>query len=251
MTSLTAAANPRARLAAAGGVLLVTALAARRGRVSDGEAEAFRAVNGLPGSLYPVAWTVMQMGALGAAPAAAGAAWLAGDRKLAGQLLASGASTWAAAKLVKRIVRRPRPAALLSGTHRRGPAAAGLGYLSGHAGVAASLGAGVLPHLGPTGRTVTLVAIPAVGLTRIYVGAHFPLDIIGGAALGVAVDAAVQLAGGRAGRSSGGGVITCPQAHPGRASGNRIAECPQLARAARIAGGGQAQGGGHPVLGGR
>jgi glycosyltransferase 2 family protein len=193
MTWRTAVANPRVRLGAASAVVLVTALTARRGRVSPGEAQAFRAVNGLPDSLYPPGWLAMQMGALGAAPAAAGAAWLAGDRKLAGQLLASGSTTWALAKLVKRIVHRPRPAALLPATHCRGPAATGLGYLSGHAGVAAALGAAALPHLGPAGRMLALAAIPAVSITRVYVGAHLPLDIIGGAALGVAVDAAVTL----------------------------------------------------------
>ena len=40
-----------------------------------------------------------------------------------------------------------------------------------------------------------MIAIPVVGLTRIYAGAHLPLDIVGGAALGLAVDAAVALAG--------------------------------------------------------
>jgi membrane-associated phospholipid phosphatase len=33
-----------------------------------------------------------------------------------------------------------------------------------------------------------------VGLTRVYVGAHLPLDIVGGAALGLAVEALVSLA---------------------------------------------------------
>jgi membrane-associated phospholipid phosphatase len=33
-----------------------------------------------------------------------------------------------------------------------------------------------------------------VGLTRVYVGAHLPLDIAGGAALGLAVEALVSLA---------------------------------------------------------
>jgi undecaprenyl-diphosphatase len=37
-----------------------------------------------------------------------------------------------------------------------------------------------------------LVAVPGVGLCRIYVGAHLPLDVVGGAAMGLAVDAAVQ-----------------------------------------------------------
>ena len=62
--------------------------------------------------------------------------------------------------------------------------AAGLGYLSGHAGVAVALGAAALPRLGPGGRALTLAAVPVVGLTRIYVGAHLPLDVAGGAALG-------------------------------------------------------------------
>jgi len=92
------------------------------------------------------------------------------------------------------MVRRPRPAALLAGTRRRGPDATGLGYLSGHAGVAVALGAAALPHLGPAGRALTLAAMPAVGLTRVYVGAHLPLDIAGGAALGLAMEAALALA---------------------------------------------------------
>jgi membrane-associated phospholipid phosphatase len=32
-----------------------------------------------------------------------------------------------------------------------------------------------------------------VGLARIYVGAHLPLDVAGGAALGLAIDAAMTL----------------------------------------------------------
>ena len=89
--------------------------------------------------------------------------------------------------------RRPRPVTLLPGARRRGRDAAGLGYLSGHAGVAAVLGAVALPRLGPAGRVLVLSAIPAVGLTRVYVGAHLPLDIAGGVALGVAVDGATRL----------------------------------------------------------
>src|SRR5215472_6662936 len=193
-SSAGALADPRVRLAAGTVVMLATAVAARHNRVGRCEATAFRAVNGLPDSLYPPAWVIMQLGTLGAAPASAGVAWLAGDRELAGRLLVGGTATWALSKLVKRMVGRPRPAILLPGTRRRGPDAAGLGYLSGHAGVAVALGAAALPRLGPAARVLTLTAIPAVGLSRVYVGAHLPLDIAGGAALGLAVDAALALA---------------------------------------------------------
>ncbi len=133
-------------------------------------------------------------GTLAALRAAAGAALLAGDRELAGRLLAGGTSAWALSKVVKHLVRRPRPAGLLPGTRCRGPEPAGLGYLSGHAGVAVALGAGAFPRLGPGGRALTLAAVPVVGLARIYVGAHLPLDVAGGAALGVVIDAALSLA---------------------------------------------------------
>ena len=157
------------------------------------EARAFRAVNGLPDALYPPAWAVMQMGAFGAVPAAAAAAWRAGDGELAGRLLLGGTGAWAAAKLVKQVVLRPRPVELLPGIRGRGREAAGLGYLSGHAAVAVALGAAALPRLGPEGRALTLTAMPLVGLTRLYVGAHLPHDIAGGAALGLAADAAAGL----------------------------------------------------------
>jgi undecaprenyl-diphosphatase len=187
-------AGPQVRLDTGAAALLATALAVRRDRVSLAEARVFRTVNGLPDAWYAPAWAIMQLGTLGAAPAAAGVAWLAGDRDLARRLLVSGTATWLLSKLVKQMVRRPRPAALLAGTRHRGRDAAGLGYLSGHAGVAVALGAAALPRLGPAGRALTLTAVPVVGLTRVYVGAHLPLDIAGGAALGLAVEALVSLA---------------------------------------------------------
>jgi undecaprenyl-diphosphatase len=190
-----ALADPQVRLGAGTAALALTVLAVRSDRVGPCEAATFRAVNGLPSSLYPPAWAVMQLGTVGAAPAAAGTAWLAGDRELAGRLLAGGTGAWALSKVVKRVVRRPRPAILLPGTRIRGHEAAGLGYLSGHAGVAVALGAAAFPRLGKAGRAVTLSAVPVVGLTRIYVGAHLPLDVAGGAALGFVLEAALALCG--------------------------------------------------------
>jgi len=185
--------DPWVRLGIGVTSLLATAGAARQDHVGHWEAGAFRTVNGLPDSWQLPARVVMQLGTFGAVPAAAATAWLAGDRELAGRLRAGGTSAWVLAKVVKRMVRRPRPVALLAGIRCRGREAAGLGYLSGHAAVVVALGAAAIPRLGLAGRAFALTAIPLVGLTRVYVGAHLPLDIAGGMALGLAVEATADL----------------------------------------------------------
>ena len=189
-------ADPRTRLALGTAALAVTAVVVRRDRVGPRETRVFRAVNGLPDSLFGPAWVVMQLGTLAAAPATAGVALAVRERKLARRLLVGGTTSWALSKVVKQGIRRPRPAALLPETRGRGREAAGLGYLSGHAAVAVALGTAVLPRVAGATRIPLLAAVPVVGLCRIYVGAHLPLDVVGGAALGLVVEAAVGLATG-------------------------------------------------------
>ncbi|MGB8649764.1 MAG: phosphatase PAP2 family protein [Mycobacteriales bacterium] len=185
--------SARTRLALGLVGIAATASLVRRDEVGPREVAVFRAVNDLPDDWYRPVWVVMQAGALGAAPVAAGVARAAGRPRLAGQLLAGGSCAWLLSKVLKRSVQRPRPVVLLPDTHCRGRDASGLGYVSGHAAVAVALAAAALPHLGPRGRSAVVVTVPSVGLARMYVGAHLPLDVLGGAALGVAVDAAVSL----------------------------------------------------------
>lgn len=180
----------RTRVAVGLAGLTASVVPVRRDRIGRREETVFRVVNDQPEWLHRPAWVVMQLGALGAAPATAAAAGLLGERRLALRLATSGAAAWALAKVVKQVVRRGRPRTMLTDVHHRGPEAGGHGYLSGHAAVSMALVLVVAPRLGRPWRWLALAAAGAVGLSRIYVGAHLPLDVVGGASLGLLVDCA-------------------------------------------------------------
>jgi membrane-associated phospholipid phosphatase len=182
----------RRRAAVGASVFAASIVPLRRSFVGPREETLFRAINDLPDRLFVPAWLLMQLGTVGMAPVAAAVAWTRGDRRLAARLLTAGVTTWGASKVVKRITRRPRPVALLHDAHVRGREAAGLGFPSGHAGVAVALGVAAWSRLDSRGRLAAAVLVPAVGGTRVYVGAHLPLDTISGAALGLTLDALVE-----------------------------------------------------------
>jgi undecaprenyl-diphosphatase len=97
------------------------------------------------------------------------------------------------AKVVKGIVVRGRPDGLLADVVIRGTAAQGRGFVSGHAAVVTTLLVVAWPWLGRRTRLVVVVLAVAVCLARVHVGAHLPLDVLGGAALGLAVGGVVRL----------------------------------------------------------
>jgi membrane-associated phospholipid phosphatase len=148
----------------------------------------FRAINGLPGWLSPIVWGPMQAGALASPLVVAGAVALRGDRRTAARIATTGVTAWGIAKVVKGSVERGRPGDREASTVLRlGSADHGYGYPSGHAAVAATL-AVALP--GGAGRSIALgatVLAGIVGISRIYVGAHYPLDVLGGWALGTVI----------------------------------------------------------------
>jgi membrane-associated phospholipid phosphatase len=153
------------------------------------ERDVFRAVNDLPDALHPPVYGAMQAGSLAGAWVAAGGAWASGHSKLARALAAAGTGVWAGAKLVKWRVGRGRPARHVEDVRIRGNEQSGLGYPSGHAAVAFCLAAIAHAEIPPRVRPGVWALAATVGLARIYVGAHLPLDVVGGAALGLTVGA--------------------------------------------------------------
>ena len=117
--------------------LAATGLLARSGEVSAAERRAFELVGRLPRAAAPGLWAVMQAGSLAAVFVAAGLALAARRPRLAADVALSGTTAWVSAKLVKPVVRRDRPEALLPGVTVYGRPQTGLGFPSGHAAVAA------------------------------------------------------------------------------------------------------------------
>ena len=169
-------------------VLVVTSIVAAH-TLPAWERHLFELINHRNGVIAAVLWLPMQLGAAFAPPLIAIASYvLLHDRRVAIGVLVAGLAAWYTAPVVKEWVDRPRPAALIPGTIiHAGGTTHGLGYPSGHAAVAFAIATVLAPALPRTGRIIAYTLAAVVAVARIYVGAHLPLDVIGGAALGILI----------------------------------------------------------------
>jgi undecaprenyl-diphosphatase len=176
-------------------ILLAASVAVHADRVGARETSLERLINGLalPSWSDPLVWLVMQLGVIGAVPLVAALALALRRLRLALDAVLAAGSIYLIAKLVKEFVQRGRPQTLLDGINILGEPARGLGYVSGHSAVAVALATVASPYLGRRGRRVAWALAAAVCVARIYVGAHLPLDVIGGAALGWAAGGLTHL----------------------------------------------------------
>jgi undecaprenyl-diphosphatase len=201
-----------ALVAAAGlGVVVVCGVLVANRLIAGTDVALFRRVNHWPGGLYPPMWTAQLSGVIGALPLLAAAAALFRRLRLAAALAVAALLKVSLESVAKMFVQRGRPAETVSGVILRGKAAAhGLSFPSGHAMVIFAIAALVAPYFKRWWKVLPWALAAAVCLSRVYLGAHFPLDVAAGAGLGVFIGGVLNL------------VFGVPSARPSTAHAHRL-----------------------------
>lgn len=175
-------------------IVLLSMFVVRNGDVGAAERTVFDALNGLPDGLKAPMWVLQIFGSLVFAVLLALASLAAGRTRLGVALAASIPlkliiEWW----VIKAVVERQRPFVTVPDAIIRDVNSSPLGFPSGHAILALSLAGLLAPYLRRRGKIIVYALAVLNCVARVYLGAHNPLDVVAGAAVGVAIAAALNL----------------------------------------------------------
>jgi membrane-associated phospholipid phosphatase len=112
---------------------------------------------------------------------------------VAAAAVAAGAA-WVLANGAKVIADRPRPYEVMAGAVLRQQPAHGTSFPSSHTAVALAVVVALVPFLARPLAAAGIAYAGLVGWSRVYLGVHYPLDVLAGAGIGMAVGGVILLA---------------------------------------------------------
>ena len=122
--------------------------------------------------------------------------------------VAAAGAAWLLAHAAKAIADRPRPYEVMAEAVLRQQPAHGTSFPSSHTAITLAVAIALVPFLARPLAAVGIGYAVLVGWSRVYLGVHYPLDVLAGAGIGMAVAGVILLALGTllhgAGRAANG-----------------------------------------------
>jgi membrane-associated phospholipid phosphatase len=177
--------------AALAGAAIGVAAGTKRGRGRRLDERIYAVVNGrLEHRVLDQAFAALtELGSMYASAVAAGSLALGGRRRAAARALGAAGTMWAIGQFLKKVYGRPRPFLSLEPGRLLIGRPQGTSWPSIHPATLAAFVAVAARDLdaGPAGRVMTMALPAAVAASRVYLGVHYPSDVVGGLLLGGAV----------------------------------------------------------------
>jgi membrane-associated phospholipid phosphatase len=194
---------PRARtavlLACLGAVLFGAAAVMLAAGATGWDKRLFRALNDVPPSVAAVLTPLSQLfrpAGIAAVVVLAIIYAVARNRSVlpvAAGALAAGLG-WALAHVAKAVASRARPYDTVAGAVLRQQPAHGTSFPSSHTAITLAVVIALVPFLARPLAAVGIAYAIGIGWSRIYLGVHYPLDVLGGAGLGLVAGGLILLA---------------------------------------------------------
>lgn len=182
--SLKTKLSPTWQLICASLLFIVSVIASRGADMHPWEIDLFNNIYDRPEYIHPLVFVVTQAGTIHVLAILLIIAFLIKNYALLTKLLMTSTLAFLLSGFAKDIWGRIRPNEVIVGVENLDYIVRGPGFPSGHMALATAMALVINNYLPKRLRWITWIWIIGVGYSRVYLGIHAPLDIVGGFAIG-------------------------------------------------------------------